>query len=53
MRFSWSRALRRIGLILGAIVLLSQATGPSIALAIHEGHEPTTLSDGPWGGGEP
>ena len=53
MRYRLSRSLRRVGLILVALALLSLAAGPSIALATHEGHEPTTVSDGPWGGGEP
>ena len=53
MRFSLSRALRRVGLVLGALAVLSFAAGASTAVATHEGHEPTPFGDGAWGGGEP
>ena len=46
-------SLRRIGLVLGALAILSLATGwvpgaplgPSIAAAMHEGTEPTMTGD--------
>jgi hypothetical protein len=52
------RSLRRLGLVLGALVMLGLATGwvpgaptaPPGALAIHEGNEPSTTDSGPWGG---
>ena len=54
------RRVQQGALVLGAVAVLGLASGGvpgtpiggPVALAIHEGHEPTE-NGGPWGGGEP